>query len=159
MENEKLTIQHLKGYLGTGLKFQITDHTDDRRGNICELKGIDFRSKSTLEFTTSWGSFCDFEVKPILFPLSSLTKEIEVNGEKFIPLVKHVESFGEPCDDFDQLNLTDYESAVLAMLVNQEMRHQVDVEFLQENKFDYQNLIEKGLAIDVNTLTDNPYTK
>ncbi|RRJ87782.1 hypothetical protein [Flavobacterium macacae] len=81
-----------------------------------------------------------------------LTKPIVHNGVEIIPLVKHVESFGEPCDDFDEDNLTDYQSAVLSMLSNYDMRHEVDLEFLQEHHFDYQDLIKKGLAIDKSTL-------
>ena len=90
-------------------------------------------------------------IKPILHPLSDLTKEIEHKGEKFVPYKKldwrkldgeigEYISFGDchaglinPLDQLSQLQL------------------------LLSWHFDIADLISKGEAIDVNTLETNPY--
>lgn len=76
-------------------------------------------------------------IKPILRPLSDLTKEIEVNGEKFVPQdkMKHL--------DLEWLINSDN----LIMKTNYE-----DVLKLLEWHFDIFELIKDKLAIDINTL-------
>lgn len=98
------------------------------------------------------GFFNGYGFKPIVRPMSDLTNEINHNGKTFIPLVKHVESMGEPCEDFDPFFLTDYETAVLNIMSCSEIRTQYDLEFLLEHKFDVYGWIKDGLAIDLNTL-------
>lgn len=92
------------------------------------------------------------EMLPVMHPMSDLTKEITHNGETFVPLVKHVESMGEPVEDFDPFLLTDYEQAVLNIISSSEIRTQYDLEFLLEHNFDIYDWIKDGLAIDINTL-------
>jgi hypothetical protein len=84
--------------------------------------------------------------KPILHPLSDFTKEIEVNGKKFVPNFDRDFKFfiKEDLDYF--LEHVPYGS----VQVSQYQR-------LLEWHFDVFNLIENGLAIDVNTLETNPY--
>jgi len=158
---ETLQLKHIKGYLGTGLKGQTKGYNDAIECSLLTgIKDDDYYETEVIIETkmtniTAKRSICIHGFKPYLHPLSSLTKEITHNGETFIPLVKYVESLGEPVYDFDELNLTDYENACLSMLTTYEMRHQQDLEFLQGYHFDYQNLIELGLAIshdEVNTL-------
>ena len=122
--------------------------------------------------------------KPILRPMSDLTKEITHRGEKFVPLVElakialrdaiakryyndvdfvikndYVEIHGhykfrythrgsfEMCrtiSDFDELTCL----------------HQCEIfDKLDAWMFDYRGLISAGLAIDVNTLPENPYER
>ena len=85
-------------------------------------------------------------VKLALRPLSDLTKDIEVNGERFVPIneLKHYYGFDymwsfstKPQGEFCVY-------AVEFACVNK----------LFEWNFDVFGLIEKGLAIDINTLTD-----
>lgn len=71
------------------------------------------------------------EVKPILRPLSDLTKEIELNGEKFVPIQE---------TDIDIPFTSD-----LLFLVTYG-----DVQKLLEWHFDVFGLIENNLAIDIN---------
>ena len=75
--------------------------------------------------------------KLILRPLSDLTKEIEHNGERFVPIVL----------------LEDY----IDFQYGYERIEYWKIQQLFEWKFDIFNLIEKGEAIDVNTLQTNPY--
>lgn len=77
--------------------------------------------------------------KPILRPMSDLTKEITHRGEKFVPLLALDKLNCFPISDTDKA-LRYYDK-------------------LNEWMFDYRGLISAGLAIDVNTLPENPYEK
>jgi len=78
------------------------------------------------------------KLKPIFRPLSDLTKEIEHNGVKFIPAQKLGESgFVFPGHTWVHMVL--------------ELPYWV-IEKLIEWHFDVFGLIEKGLAIDINTI-------
>lgn len=141
----KLEPRHLVGYLPYELNV-----IDEEIGEKFQVAGINISNNVIVNQDNIDGSIEEYGInllKPTLHPFSYLTKEIEHNGEKFIPLVKYVESLGEPCDDFDENNLTDYQKACLSMLTNYDMRHQQDLEFLQEHLFDYQDLIGKELAL------------
>ena len=75
--------------------------------------------------------------KPILRPMSDLTTEITHRGEKFVPLLALDKLNCFPISDTDKA-LRYYDK-------------------LNEWMFDYRGLISAGLAIDVNTLPENPY--
>ena len=93
------------------------------------------------------------EFKPVLHKLSDLTKEIEHNGEKFVPLHRLLEhsSFNlSAMTNEDIMEFADIYSNVDLIAVN-------DLPLYLEWKFDIAGLIDKGKAIDVNTLKINPY--
>lgn len=76
----KLELKHINPYLPYGLKirnnkttFEMIHQFKPNDLNVISLRGV-------LELP--------FENKPILRPLSDLTKEIEVNGEKFVPMIR-----------------------------------------------------------------------
>lgn len=121
---------------------------------------------------------------PILHPLSDLTKEIDCNGKKFIPIIELAKISFEVCSDLeikvkskDEISgcmFIDDDDDVIVFVYNYETQsfcaHQhSNKEFLNvhyqlkmiqkliEWKFDIAGLIEKGEAIDVNTLEINPY--
>lgn len=99
------------------------------------------------KLTSEWfKSALEFKNKPILRPLSDLTKPIEHNGEKFVPIEKVAYSYG-------------YEIRISRnKLLQPIMCEQFNVVLqLIEWHFDIARLIEKGEAIDVNTLPKNPY--
>jgi len=73
----KLELKHLAGYLPYGLK-------GIHLGNSVEMT-IHIFTEDIKENSISILGFFN-ECKPILRPLSDLTKEIEINGEKFVPL-------------------------------------------------------------------------
>ena len=125
-----------------GLKIGILKQVHNLRKYWKACIGI----KSTKNFYNGNG------FKPIVRPMSDLTNEITHNGNTFIPLVKHVESMGEPVEDFDSFFLTDYEKAVLNIMSCSEIRTQYDLEFLLEHHFDVYDWIKDGKAIDINTL-------
>ena len=81
---------------------------------------------------------------PVLRPLSDLTKEIEHNGETFIPI--------------ERIGI--YNPNNVDCLINQILSEFVEfsiMETLVRWHFDVVDLISKGEAIDVNTLEKNPY--
>ena len=80
------------------------------------------------------------EVKPILRPLSDLTKEIEVNGEKFFPI--------EQLDAYHNFSMMHYSD-----IVKDPTRYPYTiVQRLLELHFDVFGLIPNNLAIDLNSL-------
>lgn len=113
------------------------------------------------------------EFIPVCRPLSDLTKEIEHNGEKFIPALKLVELEEKynnwkdtgPYDiriitkPFGQvLKISKAERWVLYISLDEiERAKYYIVSQLIEWKFDIANLIPKEEAINVNTLNVNPY--
>ena len=97
----------------------------------------------------------NLDFKPILRPLSDLTREIAHRGEKFVPM-KKIESFYP--------NLPNFESYKDVWIMNGYDLGQTIIEYcviqqLYEWLFDTSGLIKSGLAIDVNTLENNPYEK
>lgn len=111
----KLTTEKILPYVLHGVQF-ITEG------------GLKFRVQPS-HFPNGWKN--EFGSKLILRPLSDLTKEIEVNGEKFVPRSKF---FGNPLDYIITKN--SYE--VVQQLISWH--------------FDIFGLIDAGLAIDINTL-------
>ena len=117
--------------------------------------------------------------KPIIRQLSDLTKPIEHNGEKFVPIVELAKiswiteyvnfKFQSLKEDSvfiafsDKKNVFGYDSNAQSFfggldgkpcsVVNQLQLFQKLIEW----HFDIAGLIEKGEAIDVNTLPENPY--
>ena len=129
---EKLELKHIVGYLPYGLKM-INEFED-----IWNINMSAFSANLDKVITSS---------KPILRPLSDLTKEIEVNGEKFVP----EEYFNNNCNKY---YLPEYWNAVL--FIQAENIFSVNYAIIQklyEWHFDIHDLIGKDLAIDINTLT------
>ena len=117
----KLELKHLAPYLPYELKYEFN--------NVIYY----YQHCSTREF--------DFEnSKPILRPLSDLTREIEVNGKKFVP--KNILSASLQ-------SLNSWEDLIKHRIIMFD-----DSQKLFEWHFDVFGLIEKGLAIDINTLKD-----
>lgn len=87
--------------------------------------------------------------KPLLRPMSDITKEIIHEGERFVPI--------------DVLNdrgrFIEFDTAGLLYTVGGCMDSDWLMVFdkFHEWMFDYRGLISAGLAIDVNTLPENPY--
>ena len=91
------------------------------------------------------------DYKPILHPLSDLTKPIEHKGEKFVP-IKEIQKR----NDFIHLMNGRFVIGVKSVYELDELPTWV-TQLLIEWHFDIADLISKGEAIDVNTLEVNPY--
>ena len=90
------------------------------------------------------------KLKPILHPLTDLTKEIEHNGEKFVPIQDMLECAFAPMSMSAIEANKDYFNDIYSSNFG-------DVLQLIEWHFDIAGLIENGEAVDVNTLEVNPY--
>ena len=90
---------------------------------------------------------CPSKFKLILRPLSDLNKEIEHNGEKFVPkegiLGRHGYGYLWQIDRGGKIDPNKIQYECLKLLI--------------EWHFDIIGLLQKGEAIDVNTLEINPY--
>ena len=140
---EKLELKHLAPYLPYGLKFQSSMDKPFEEYGRQPTWTFDGMTKlfgdyclNTLEYPDAYPIQL---VKPILRPLSYLTKEIEVNGKKFVPIDYFLG------DDVD-LILNAIQIKDLSYLPYNLIQK------LFEWNFDVFGLIEKGLAIDINTL-------
>lgn len=128
--------QILAQYLEHNLQCKVVDKGVE---TIATLSGI--YSDGTCVFADLVEGEQGFEsVMLILRPLSDLTKEIEHNGEKFVP---HTKLGGRP-------NLTDYDIDYLSKKINV-MSYGLITQLIEWH-FDVFGLIEKGEAIDINTI-------
>lgn len=140
MERDKLTIRELAPYLPYGLKIQtIGIYQDDPIFTMCDKRGLSNVSISdVLDFQGDY--------KPLVIPLSSLTKEIEVNGERFVPVEK-LEELMPNTSNFNWLRSDcshkDLRDTIIEYCV---------IDKLCEWHLDCFNLIERGLAIDKSTI-------
>ena len=142
-----LELKDICGYLPYGLKYQWTNMKSVRL--ISMTDEVDYSSQHSL--STAWEWMVHRQARPILRPMSDLTKEITHRGEKFVPL--------------DVLNnrghFIEFDVAGLLYTVGGCMDSDWLMVFdkLNEWMFDYRGLISAGLAIDVNTLPENPYER
>lgn len=90
--------------------------------------------------------------KPILRPLTDLTKPIEHKEEKFVPIEKLQEM-----NDGGYIYIQDDDIGIGYDCVYYISDALNFLSLLIEWHFDIAGLIEKGEAIDVNTLHENPY--
>jgi len=149
-ETEKLELKHLAPYLSYGLQCQIDfKFTKYHPIPIIKVKGlsnaeIDKDIEEQIELVRD--DDLDFRkldsVKPILRPLSDLTKEIEHNCKKFVP-VKELEARTNTNDEYFEWDDTE---ALMKWITYDAMV------LLFEWHFDVFELIPKGLAVDKNTL-------
>lgn len=163
---EKLELKHLVPYLPYGLKASYQDA-------ICLLDGISSDSISVV--TNDGGEYTSFpHIKPILRPLSDLTKEIEHNDERFVP-IEEIAKLGTrelkcyvtnsnigTCyvdAEFRKKGFFMYHSnGYFIWQVGKNAEEQTvynQLELFQKLfswHFDVFGLIDKGLGIDINTL-------
>jgi len=125
----ELEIKHVGFYLPYGLK-AINTH----RGFIVDIFGIQL----DLDIIHNLGKTPIRFINPILRPLSDITKEIEHNGERFVPY----EKLGK------RPNLLDYKIEEIDF---KRLPYEL-IEKLLEWHFDIFNLIPNNLAIDINTI-------
>ena len=142
-----LELKDICGYLPYGLKYQWTNMKSVRL--ISMTDEVDYSSQHSL--STAWEWMVHRQARPILRPMSDLTKEITHKGEKFVPL--------------DVLNnrghFIEFDAAGLLYTVGGCMDSDWLMVFdkFHEWMFDSRGLISAGLAIDVNTLPENPYER
>lgn len=115
---------------------------------ICRIQPFD----NSIDYPIPFQSF-----KPILHPISDLTREIEHKGEKFMlgkilvyEISEEWAKVGLSYPNDEDMLLKDIRENLEAVELWMALK-------LIEYHFDIAGLIEKGEAIDVNTLPENPY--
>ena len=149
---EKLELKHLAPYLPYGLKCQaMGEHKIDAETPlIFRLLGVE----STMG-RINCKLLCGIlpinpiinEVFPILRPLSDLSKSIQI-AEFYASFIIHIKRITGFEIDID----LDIDSGYLQSSYIEFSDYQLMLDFLYEKHFDVFGLIEKGLAIDINTL-------
>jgi len=147
MENKELLFKALCSYLPYDPKIKFTDSDN--------IFGITFESTpqwddtlypmATLKFTLELSRTIGWGL--LLRPLSQLTKEIDHNGEKFVPIERLYEMFGGGYSSINSFTISNLNDFTIPRLLNYS-RHST----LLEWHFDCFGLIEEGLAIDINTV-------
>ncbi len=145
----KLEIKHLTSYLPYELKGFCTD---DLQG-VEIMNGLQKISDSCIEVISDKEPMDLIYFKPILFPLSSLTKEITINGETFVPIYKIYEFEQWDTDELEEIINDGTIEGIYSDLNLVTYSH---TERLFEWKIDVFGLIEAGLAEPV-TENFNPY--
>jgi hypothetical protein len=163
----KLELKDIVGYFPYGLKTE--NHLKDDL--VCAYT----MNNGWIAYEFNSGK-CLYNLIPILRPLSDLYKPIKHNGNEFIPIVelakivypvydRHVEKDDKDyscyCSKFEFLYNNFSGSFLMWNLKNDAdmpVKNQYQLfDKLHEWKIDYRGLIGAGLAIDVNTLKENPY--
>jgi hypothetical protein len=135
----ELELKHLAPYLPYGLKMINTKpgrqaYNIITKTTLKKIEIMDFENCYFLWFLNR---------KPILRPLSDLTKEIEINGEKFVPINQFYR---------EERNLLEKELSVTnGNLICEFLSYKIMIK-LFEWHFDVFGLIPTGLAIDINTI-------
>ena len=130
-EEKELLLKDLCARLPYGVKLEFYASAT-KQTYVCTLLGLEPEEEEPIIAKTENGCFYMLagNVKPYLFPLSSMSEEQQ--------------------KEFDQLIELELKA------INDEIAHtQVttfEVDFYNKNHFDYRGLIEKGLAIDASGL-------
>jgi hypothetical protein len=171
----KLELKHLAPYLPYGLNFYYFDEERERSYHNSTIDWMEPAQGSIGEVTIGHEDGSEDmqlgDLKPILRPLSDLTKEIEHNGERFVPIIElnrmrgvtvEPSDYKELFDDreaygckwgftysfyFDKQTMSFYDNQVAGVSPQWDMFQK-----LIEWHFDVFNLIDQGLAVDINTL-------
>lgn len=135
----KLELKHLAPYLPYGTLIKC-DHNDSYGMAVTKNEYLSALNINRIVFRGN--------DKLILRPLSDLTKEIEHDGEKFVPFKRlHMNTYDIDEDgfsiykvngDYEELDMTDLQGYLK----------------LFEWHFDVFNLIESGLALDMNKIKE-----
>ena len=130
-----------------GLKVLIPESdTKGCRKTVIGTVGAVFDDGSVNCFDTV--NACPKWYKPILYPMSDLSSVIKYKGKKFIPICRIYNMSGQYA--IGESWFRNHNISCLPSFIMNEMI---------EWHFDIAGLIEKGQAVDVNTLKVNPYKK
>lgn len=149
-QDKQLLITDLCARLPYGVKGIDTRY--DKQGSFHAITGLSYIPVFgySINFDSGDNSYLEHNsFKPILFPLSAINQEIEVNGEK-VCVRRNIEDIQLAIDETGDLDMTDI------WFINPNEYIRVS-DTLHRYHIDYRNLIGKGLAISVFDLPENPY--
>lgn len=151
--SDQLELKHLAPYLPYGLC--VWDGTGElvldgmTSGHVSLIRDV-------FDTEIKWSNFRNWH-KPILRPLSDLNKEIEHNGERFVPIKTLRSKYGLCILDSENMGTT--VDGLYKLVPNQYSNLIIDCQdwleilnLLHEWHFDTNGLIDKGLAVDINIL-------
>lgn len=139
----KLEIHHVAKRLPYGLKVQFRN---DKGDNITEvIEGLVHERNETWVATEKNGMYLQ-ECKPILFPSDSINQKILIKGQEFCPLDLIYKDF-ESVQEWNKKQIKYHFCKIPLEIIDKFLEWHIDTD----------NLIEKGLAISVLELTENPY--
>jgi len=138
-----MKLEEIVGYLPYGLKVYVEDSLPSA---IETVKGI-FTDN---EIFTDEDSYELNKIKPIFHPLSDLTKPITVDGKEFVPMNEMKNMIDKKADVGSFSN----------RIWKDRIERKVDLDYfpmwiiqlLYQWHFDIHGLIERGEAIDINTI-------
>lgn len=161
MSKQQLTIEHLAPYLPYKLKMKFEGEDFEH-----ELVGLDITEYGLklISVYEDYGTAPLDSAKPILRPLSDLTKEIEHNGERFYPIGKlHNSSYrrlGTKCKGQYEVNemisgvlttkKSSFSQGVAIDIKRPDNNKQWIINYLLKWHFDVFGLLDKNLAINLN---------
>ncbi len=147
----KLEFKHLAAYLPYNLNVTALRKRYHNFGGITTTQKIFCVESLKMNYFSLcgyYGMYLYDDFKPILRPLSDLTKLIEVNGKKIIPVDEIFENWRN-----------DKEMHLLSLntlnLLKSGLYHLIEygiINILFKYHFDVFGLIKAGLAVDINTL-------
>lgn len=152
---DKLTLEHLAPYLPYGIKMIF----EGKGGRSITLTGITDQGKYGITITGGEGSMWlnGGGFKPILRPLSDLTKPLkDKNGNTFI-LAKVLWSVSEHQEDtFDDFGIIPeyWEMSIKSLKSDYRNMDYGDIEKMIFYHFDVFGLLDSGLAININDLKE-----
>jgi len=159
---ETLELKHIAPYLPYGLKVDLS-YYDDEEPQI--VNGIPDYSNINIDGgkASTYGAriiqeYSIDKIKPILRPLSDLTEEINIKNDVFIPVEYFEIGDDDSGTEYDNGNIKTIEKLIDISKYN--CFHDIHylpfslVQQLLEWHFDIYGLIDKKLAIDINTLNN-----
>lgn len=126
-EDKQLLIEDLCARLSYGVKISVEDKVETLQGINIPDNIVEYDSFLTSDIE---------EVRPYLFPMSSMTEE---QREEFLNM-QSIDQQNLAVNDFFRRQIFHDEMPTIALY-----KH---INWLIKNHFDYRGLIEKGLAID-----------
>lgn len=139
---KSIPLKEIVGFLPYGIKCKIIE--SPLKDEIHVLSGINYDGLASLGTGGRFGfiqrGFRQF--KPIVRPLSDLTKEITINREFFIPIDELSQYVSQQTDN----GINGLEWRIISTFPYK------DIQKLHEWHFDVYDWIKDGLAIDINTL-------
>lgn len=166
MEN-KLELKHLAPYLPYGINFKMLDESSGE-WEILPLVSVNIANE-TIEIGAMEIGLDELNAYEgiVLRPLSDLTKEIEHNGERFVPAIKMVDPKGKEWHLMKtatwklmktwQAHVVKVEHETMGEVISINLDNPLVLPYnllvmLIEWHFDVFGLIDQGLAIDINTI-------
>lgn len=153
---EKLTLEQIQNYLAYDVNVLLESPCFMDGRNMMKIVGrlnFDMIDEVVLVEKTQkdrYESSLEY-IKLILRPLSDLTKEIEINGERFVPMnIFWLECGGGLSNMAEESFKQQYYDNIVYTPIDS-LAHGT-VKNLIKWHFDVFGLIDKGLAIDINTL-------